>query len=45
MLYQFEQDYIFDSSKFKSRYPQLPITTYENGIREIIEEIKANSNH
>lgn len=45
MLYQFEQDYIFDSSKFKKRFPDFPITSYEAGIKEIISEIKGSTNN
>ena len=39
MLYQFEQDYVFDSSKFKKRFPEFPITAYKDGIAEILKEI------
>lgn len=45
MLYQFEQDYIFDSSKFKKRFTDFSITSYENGIKQIVEEMKDNSSH
>jgi nucleoside-diphosphate-sugar epimerase len=38
LLYQFEQDYIFDSSKFKQAFPSFAITTYEEGIRAIAAE-------
>lgn len=36
MMYQYERDYIFDSSKFEGRFPMKP-TPYSQGIREIIE--------
>jgi len=38
MLYQFEQDYLFDSSKFRKKFPDFTITTYLEGIREIQKE-------
>ncbi len=36
MMYQYENDYIFDSQKFEN-YFQFSPTTYEVGIREIVE--------
>ncbi|MGD8780783.1 MAG: NAD-dependent epimerase/dehydratase family protein [Ignavibacteria bacterium] len=39
MLYQYEYDYLFDSSKFEKRFNYTPIS-YEEGIRETIESIK-----
>ncbi len=41
LLYQWEQDYIFDSSKFMKRFPDFKVTTLREGITEIIGEIKA----
>jgi len=35
MMYQYDQDYCFDSSKFENRFGIKP-TTYEDGIREIV---------
>ena len=40
LLYRYKTDYIFDSSKFKRRFPDYKITTYQEGITEIIGEIK-----
>lgn len=40
LLYRYKTDYIFDSSKFKRRFPDYKITTYQEGITTIIEEIK-----
>ena len=40
LLYRYKTDNLFDSSKFKRRYPDYKITTYQEGITEIIEEIK-----
>ncbi|MGM0392605.1 MAG: NAD-dependent epimerase/dehydratase family protein [Bacteroidota bacterium] len=36
MLYQYDRDYIFDSSKFEKEFDLMP-TSYEDGITEIIE--------
>lgn len=36
MIYQYDRDYIFDSSKFEKRFNFQP-TSYEKGIREIID--------
>lgn len=41
LLYQWEQDYIFDSSKFKKRFPDFKVTSLKEGVTEIIEDIKA----
>lgn len=43
MLYQFEQDYIFDSKKFKTRFPEFQITSYKDGVKEIIDPITSKS--
>jgi nucleoside-diphosphate-sugar epimerase len=40
LLYQYEQDYIFDCSKFKNAFPNFITTTYQQGIQQIIKEIK-----
>jgi len=40
LLYRYKTDNIFDSSKFMRRFPDYKITTYLEGITEIIEEIK-----
>ena len=39
MLYQFEDDYIFDSSKFEKKFNFTP-TSYEQGIEESIKSLK-----
>lgn len=36
MLYQYDRDYVFDSSKFEKAFDLRP-TSYEEGIREIIK--------
>ncbi len=40
LLYQFEQDYIFDSSKFKQAFPAFAVTPYAVGIKAIAAELK-----
>lgn len=42
MLYQYDRDYFFDSSKFENTFNFKP-TTYQNGMDAIIEDLK-NSN-
>ena len=39
MLYQYEQDYIFDSSKFEKRFGMKAITP-EEGVRILVENLK-----
>jgi nucleoside-diphosphate-sugar epimerase len=36
MLYQYEQDYVFDSTKFETAFGMSP-TPYREGIREVVE--------
>jgi nucleoside-diphosphate-sugar epimerase len=36
MMYQNNQDYFFDSTKFKARFPDFKVTSYEDGVEEII---------
>lgn len=35
---RYQIDNIFDSSKFKARFPDFKVTTYEEGIRSILED-------
>ncbi len=37
MMYQYDRDYIFDSSKFEKRFNFIP-TTYEQGVKNTIAE-------
>jgi hypothetical protein len=37
MYYQYDRDYVFDSTKFENRF-SIKATPYEEGIREIIAE-------
>ena len=37
MMYQYDRDYFFDSSKFKSRFNFTP-TTYQEGVRQIVNK-------
>jgi nucleoside-diphosphate-sugar epimerase len=39
MLYQYEQDYFFDSSKFEKRFG-VKATTPKEGIRKLMESLK-----
>ena len=39
MLYQYEQDYIFDSSKFEKRFG-IVATSPEDGIKKLVESLK-----
>ncbi len=40
LLYQWEQDYIFDCTKFNNRFPDFKTTQLADGITEILKEIK-----
>ena len=40
ILHRYQSDHIFDSSKFMNRFPDFKVTTYREGIKEIINEIK-----
>jgi len=37
---RYQIDNIFDSSKFKKRFPDFQVTTYQEGIRSILEDYK-----
>jgi hypothetical protein len=41
MLYQYEQDYIFDSTKFENRFG-IKATPPEEGIRTLIKSLKSS---
>lgn len=36
MMYQFNQDYFFNSTKFKQRFPQFNVTPYKEGVKEVV---------
>ncbi|MCB0634786.1 MAG: hypothetical protein KDD15_33875, partial [Lewinella sp.] len=38
MMYQFDQDYVFDSSKFEKRFGMMA-TLPEDGVRKLIQSI------
>lgn len=40
LLYQWKQDYIFDSSKFMKRFPDFRVTQLAEGIKEVLSEMK-----
>lgn len=44
MIYQSEDDYIFDSSKFEEFFKVTP-TPYVKGIEEAIEYMKSGGTH
>jgi len=44
MLYQYEQDYIFDSSKFEKRFG-IAATSPEDGVRILVENLKTQSSN
>ncbi|HEX6335298.1 MAG TPA: NAD-dependent epimerase/dehydratase family protein [Flavisolibacter sp.] len=37
MMYQFEKDYYFNSGKFFRRFPDFAFTSYERGVRQVVE--------
>ena len=37
MIYQYDRDYVFDSSKFEKRFDFKP-TSYPEGIKEIVQQ-------
>ena len=41
MLYQYDSDYLFDSTKFEKRFNFKP-TSYEEGIKETAKWMKEN---
>ena len=38
MNYQYDQPYFFDSQKFTKRFPDFNITTYREGVKEILKK-------
>jgi nucleoside-diphosphate-sugar epimerase len=40
MLYQFDNPYIFDSSKFEANYPNFKITSYQEGVNAMVDFYK-----
>ena len=44
LLYRYKKDNIFDSSKFMQRFPDYAVTTYQEGVKEIINEMKQVKN-
>jgi hypothetical protein len=43
LLPRYEHNNIFDSSKFKHRFPKFIITTYSQGIEQIMNEQKTTN--
>lgn len=38
MTYQYEQPYFFDSSKFMKQFPDFKITSYQEGVKQIVAQ-------
>ena len=36
MMYQYNQDYFFDSKKFEARFPEFNVTSYREGVKEVV---------
>lgn len=41
LLPRYEQDNLFDSSKFKRRFPGLQVTTYRQGLERILNDSRS----
>lgn len=39
MLYQYDRDYVFDSSKFEERFKMKP-TSYEKGVKQVVRTLE-----
>lgn len=37
MLYQYDRDYFFNSDKFRNRFPDFKITSYDDGVKQTVE--------
>jgi nucleoside-diphosphate-sugar epimerase len=37
MMYQYENDYVFDSTKFERLFPDLKPTTYQDGLKQTLD--------
>lgn len=42
MLYQFQQPYDFSDAKFRTRFPDFKVSTYEAGIKAMIDSFQEN---
>lgn len=42
LLPRYEHNNLFDSSKFKQRFPQFEVTTYRQGLKQILAESSGN---
>jgi nucleoside-diphosphate-sugar epimerase len=42
MVYQFDRDYFFNSSKFNNRFPEFQVTSPEAGVKAVVEEGNRN---
>ncbi|NDP20076.1 MAG: NAD-dependent epimerase/dehydratase family protein [Paludibacter sp.] len=42
ILYRYKSDHLFDSSKFKTRFPDFKVTPYKVGIAEILKDFNTD---
>jgi len=42
ILYRYKKDHLFDSTKFKTRFPDFKVTPYKLGITEILKDLKTD---
>lgn len=40
MIYQFDNPYVFDSTKFETKYPDFKITSYQEGVKAMVDFYK-----
>ncbi len=40
MLYQFESDYVMSFEKFKTHFPDFKVSTYQEGVKEMVASFK-----
>ena len=38
-LYQFDNPYVMSDQRFRDRYPNFKVTTYEDGLRAMVESL------
>ena len=40
MMYQFESDYVMSFEKFKTHFPDFKVSTYQEGVKEMVASFK-----
>jgi nucleoside-diphosphate-sugar epimerase len=40
MIYQFDSPYVFDSTKFETKYPDFKVTSYQDGVKTMVDFYK-----